>query len=195
MSLPTYKTKNYNVIAKGQGMDALIWFLGCALLVSLILNVILLRGALGFFSEAGHDARVGERQRQAANRSYYILLRRELAQVILTRDRQRYEGCFDKMRVWISEISGNKELQDSELKLLTTRYPEIDDLDVIGFKHFIGNNYIQSSIDELCDRFIDICKLIVLTSYSGEDAGEFSEENYSLYCKKYRDVDLRREDI
>jgi hypothetical protein len=176
-------------------MGALIWFLGCALLVSLILNVVLFRGALGLFSEVGHDARVGERQRQAANRSYYILLRRELAQVILTRERQRYERCFDKMRSWISEISGNKDLQDSELKLLTTRYPDIEDLDVIGLKHFIGNNYIQSSIDELCDRFIDICKLIVLTSYSGEDAGEFSEKDYSLYCTKYRDVDLKREDI
>lgn len=169
-------------------MELLTWVGAIALILSLGVNVLCYsawRGLLGLVSDLSSEVRESERQRLQGNRSYYCVLRRELAHIIIQRDAVRYSECAESIRDWVAEIRVGNDSKIAERKLLETRYPQIDDFDIISLKHFVPYENFDGSTDELCARFVDICKMIILTSYSGEELEEFSDNDRARFLDRY----------
>ena len=109
---------------------------------------------------------------QAIDRANYLMvLRRELANILVWRDPQRYISLHKKLTL---DSQSLKSFRSEEIKKrlaeLTTKYPFYVDFDVIGLREYVlYMDGIWQSYDELESSYIDIVMFASL-SFEGDPA-------------------------
>ena len=103
--------------------------------------------------------------RIAVGRKFYLeALQRELANVILNQDLEAFEKGFYSMLEWESEIErADKSRREAEYNLLLEKFPNLEDFDLIGTKHFIRHDESAMwGLDDAIERYKDISKFLIL---------------------------------
>lgn len=104
-------------------------------------------------------------ERIAVGRKFYLeALQRELANVILTQDLEAFEKAFYSMLEWEAEIErADTSRRDAEYNLLLEKFPNLEDFDLIGTKHFVRHDESAMwSLDDAVERYKDISKFLIL---------------------------------
>ena len=71
--------------------------------------------------------------------------------------------AFYSMLEWESEIErADKSRREAEYNLLLEKFPNLEDFDVIGTKHFVRYDEAVSSVDEAIERYKDISKFLIV---------------------------------
>ena len=73
-----------------------------------------------------------------AQRFYLEILQREAANIIMAEDLEAFEKAYYWMRNWQYEIAkADKDRRIAERKLLFEKFPNLEDFDLVGIKHFL----------------------------------------------------------
>src|SRR5262249_48288770 len=120
-------------------------------------------------------------------RFYLEILQRELANLIMDEDLESFEKAFYWMEDWQHEIGrAAKDRREAERNLLLEKFPNLEDFDLVGIKHFIRYERPTGNVDELIERYKEISKFLVL------DVDDLSKPN-DLFNE--REVKIFRERI
>jgi len=137
-------------------------------------------------------------ERIAVGRKFYLeTLQRELANVILSQDLEMFEKTFYAMREWEADIERcDKSRHEAEYNLILQKFPNLEDFDLIGTKHFI--RYDESptwSLDDAAERYKEISKFLILDPErpAGLRGHSFDRETkiFSERIQKYKDKRLK----
>jgi len=106
-------------------------------------------------------------------RLYIETLQRELANIILDDSIETLESAFHAVAKWEDEITGSRhDRQFAEYRALIEKFPNFEDFDLIGTKHFVRYNHLNSwTIDDLVERYKEISKFLILDHMFGESDG------------------------
>lgn len=135
-------------------------------------------------------------------RLYLETLQRELANIILAENIETFEKAFFTLRDWESEIlRSSEDRRTAEYRLLLEKFPNFEDFDLIGTKHFVRyDDRPMWSLDDVIDRYREISKFLVLDSLTDEEAGthrkNFDEREFEIFqqrIRSYKDKRLRDE--
>jgi hypothetical protein len=133
-------------------------------------------------------------------RKFYLeTLQRELANIILNEDLETFEKTFYWMRNWESEISrSDSEWRIAEYDLLLKTFPNLEDFDLVGTKHFVRyDDRPLGEIEESADRYKEISKFLVLDRsqdpFASRDLqyGDRETEIFRKRIQQYKDKRLR----
>jgi SAM-dependent methyltransferase len=136
--------------------------------------------------------------RIAVGRKFYLeALQRELANVILHQDLEAFEKAFYSMLEWEAEIErADKPRREAEYNLLLEKFPNLEDFDLIGTKHFI--RYDESSmwsLDDAVERYKEISKFLIVDAERpvGHQHHSFSRELeiFRERMRRYKDRRLK----
>lgn len=138
-------------------------------------------------------------ERIAVGRQFYLqALQRELANVILSQKLEAFEKAFYRMRDWEAEIdNADKSRRDAEYNLLLEKFPNLEDFDLIGTKHFIQyEDTFGWDIDDAVECYKEISKFLILDpkrsagypTHSFKREAEIFREN----VRKYKDRRLKQ---
>jgi hypothetical protein len=147
-------------------------------------------------STLGWRANENERLRLDAETRYIDVLRRELANIIVTDNPAAMGNLYRKC--WAFELEMQKadaSRVESELTVLTARYPLYVDFDLLGTRHFIPYSDATNMLseDDIVDRYQDISKFIVLRGIIAKSSQPiFSEYEDTILQKTMRRETDRR---
>jgi hypothetical protein len=117
-------------------------------------------------------------------RFYLEVLRRELANIIMGHSLEEFAKAFLYMRNWEDEISRSAERKKAETGALISKFPDLNDFDLLGTRHFI--RYDESipllGIDEFIERYKEVSKYLILNHTSPDS---------KLSPKLYDDEEVR----
>ncbi len=125
--------------------------------------------------------------RVAVGRKFYLeVLQRELANILLNQDLEAFEKAFHAMREWEAAIErADKSRREAEYNLLLEKFPNLEDFDLIGTKHFV--RYSDSSLwslDDAVERYKDISKFLVLDP---ERPAGHQHHNFGSEIERFRE--------
>jgi hypothetical protein len=126
-------------------------------------------------------------------------LQRELANIILNEDMETFEKAFYWMRNWENEVSrSDSERRLPEYELLLKTFPDLEDFDLVGTKHFVRyDDRPMWGIDEAVDRYKEVSKFLVLDRFQDQFAsrdlqyGDQETEIFQKRIQQYKDNRLR----
>lgn len=98
---------------------------------------------------------------------FISVLRRELAIYLIKKDDEQFKKTFYKLIEYENEMERQVDRVLVEYKAIISKYPNFQDFDVIGVRHFVmydsdGNNSIYIDIDTALDAYSDFSKLLIL---------------------------------
>jgi hypothetical protein len=105
-------------------------------------------------------------QRLINLQDYFIsILRRELAIYLIKKDDQQFKKTFYKLVEYEKDMERNVDRVLLEYKAIISKYPNFQDFDVIGVRHFViydsdSNTYID--FDTAIEAYSDFSKLLIL---------------------------------
>ena len=134
-------------------------------------------------------------------RKFYLeTLQRELANIILKENLEMFEKAFYWMRNWELEISrsDNKRGMAKYNLLLEEAFPNLEDFDLLGTKHFVLHDDRPTwGIEEAVDRYKEISKFLILDRFHdkfGANTSMYGDQENEIFRKRiqtYRDRRLR----
>jgi hypothetical protein len=137
-----------------------------------------------------------ERIRLTTETRYLEILRRELANVIVSDDPRKMVTAYYK--AWQFErgmTAAPSSRVDAELNVLTERYPLYEEFDLLNVRHFIPYRDATDSWDEdtIEERYLDISKFMILTNIKAKSSRPIfsDEENETLQRSMRRESDRR----
>src|SRR5262249_4502166 len=113
----------------------------------------------------GWNTEESERIRLQTETRYLDVLRRELANLIVTDDPRKMVVAYYKAREFERTMSTPPSSRvDAELNVLTERYPLYGDFDLVNLRHFVpySDAADTSGEDAIEERYLDISKFMVL---------------------------------
>jgi hypothetical protein len=103
-----------------------------------------------------------------AQRYYLETLRRELGRYIFVTDMEAFITVFDRMRRWESELErADKSRLHAEYRANITKFPDLQDFDIVGVRHFLGPESSFVDLDQLIERYEDISRYLIIDRLSG----------------------------
>ncbi|MBB2868597.1 UNVERIFIED_ORG: hypothetical protein GGI63_005241 [Rhizobium esperanzae] len=102
-----------------------------------------------------------------AEMRYLEVLRREIAQEIMSDDADAMYRAFHKTRDYERELRrGDKARIDADFKSLCHKVPAFQDFDVLGTRHFVAYPDARSSLstEDLVDNYLDITRMLIINA-------------------------------
>lgn len=144
----------------------------------------------------GWNTEESERIRLQTETRYLDILRRELANLIVSDDPRKMVNAYYK--AWDFERTMSKAPSsrvDAELNVLTERYPLYGDFDLVNLRHFVPYSDAADTCgeDAIEERYLDISKFMTLKNIKAEATTPIftEEESKTLQNSMRRESDRR----
>jgi hypothetical protein len=136
-----------------------------------------------------------ERVRLETETRYLEVLRRELANVIVSDDPNKMVAAYYKAWEFEGELSRAASSRvEAELNVLTERYPVYEEFDLLNVRHFVPySDAANCGEDAVEERYLDISKFLILKNIKAKSSRPvFSEkESETLRNSMRRESDRR----
>jgi hypothetical protein len=122
-------------------------------------------------------------------RCYIDVLRREIANIIMNDDINRFQKAFNYMIDWQSEIiESDAKRVSAEMNLLLVTFANYEDFDIISTRHCVPYSRSWLGIDDYIERYILLSKFLIVESIenkSEKDTLIYSEMEIEVFNKQY----------
>ncbi len=147
-------------------------------------------------SVLGWRSAESERLRLDAEKRYIEVLRRELANAIVSDNPNKMVTLYRKGWTFEQEmLKADAARVQAEGDVLTKRYPLYEDFDLLGTRHFVPYSDAVESCEEdaVADRYLDISKFIVLQNIKAKSTRPIFSESEDTILRKTmkREIDHR----
>lgn len=147
-------------------------------------------------SVLGWRSSESERLRLDAENRYIEVLRRELANIIVSDNPSKMVSLYRK--AWGFEqdmLKADAARVQAEFDVLTNRYPLYADFDLLGTRHFVPYNDAVESCEEdaVAERYLDISKFMILNNINEKSTRPIFSESEDTILRKTmtREIDHR----
>jgi hypothetical protein len=130
----------------------------------------------------GWNTEESERIRLQTETRYLDILRRELANLIVSDDPRKMVTAYYKAWEFERTMSTAPSSRiDAELNVLTERYPLYGDFDLVNLRHFVPYSDAANSCGEeaIEERYLDVSKFMVLQNIKAKSTIPVFSENES----------------
>ncbi len=173
------------------------WLLAASLAV--IVWLLFRQSRSNVAGEHTFELRLEQERVLTAQKFYLETLRRELAQLIMGMGLETFERAFYKMCEFEREMSeADSERRGVEKALLLQKYPNLENFDLIGTRHFVSYDGVtrDNDIEDLVERYKDISRFLALLRfekkptdlpvYGEEEVNVFGRQNQAAKDKRLR---------
>jgi hypothetical protein len=106
-----------------------------------------------------------ERNFQELEDRFIRVLTREIANIIINEDPDRFLQCYREAKAWEESCRlFSSDRISQECRQITMKYPFHADLDLLGTNHWVPykDSYQTYDIDDFCEHYLMLCKFLIL---------------------------------